>query len=123
MSEIYGGTAAPSGWAGSHRVVGQRTRFLARFRRAQGRLGKFDLRADGREAELDCRQTGDAQRCKREPTSPPVPCPEIQVTTRFKSVSPVCHNLLTDPYFYFHIVARTGLPRNQTAIHHLFLAF
>jgi hypothetical protein len=49
----------------------------------QGRLGKFDLRADRSEAELDCRQTGDAQRCKREPTSPSVPCPEIQVTTRF----------------------------------------
>jgi REP element-mobilizing transposase RayT len=88
----------PRRWAGSRRVVGQRTRFVARFRRAQGRLGKFDLRADGSEAELDCRQTGDAQRCKREPTSPPVPCPEIQVTTRFKKVSPVCQDLLTDPY-------------------------
>src|SRR4030095_4808678 len=64
----------------------------------QGRLGKFDRRADRSEAELDCRQTGDAQRCKREPTSPSVPCPEIQVTTRFKRVSPVRQDLLTDPY-------------------------
>jgi hypothetical protein len=54
------------------------------------RLGKFDLGANGSEAELDCRQTGDAQRCKRESTSPPVPCPEIQVASRFKRVSPVC---------------------------------
>jgi hypothetical protein len=53
----------------------------------KGRFGKFDLRADRSEAELDCGQTGDAQRCKREPTSPPVPCPEIQLTTRFKRIS------------------------------------
>src|SRR6266542_4236765 len=47
--------------------------------------------------EGDCQQAGHAQRCKREPTSPPVPCPEIQVTTRFKRISPVCQDFLTDP--------------------------
>ena len=44
---------------------------FARFRRAQGRLSEFDPRADGSEAELDCRQTGDVQRCKRELTRSP----------------------------------------------------
>src|SRR5881396_1709663 len=76
------------------RFVGQRPRFLARLRREQGRLGKFDLRADGSEAELDCRQTGDAQRCKREPTSSPVPCTEIKATSGFKRVSSLCQDLL-----------------------------
>src|SRR6266498_3354963 len=52
--------------------------------------------------EGDCQQAGHAQRCKREPTSPPVPCPEIQVTTRFKRISPVCQDLLTDAQCPMH---------------------
>ena len=78
---------APGGWPGSRRVVGERTRFVARFRRAQGRLGKFDLRADGSEAELDCRQTGDAQRCERESTGSPIPYTETETGGHVQGVS------------------------------------
>jgi len=38
-----GGTAAPRRWTRSCEVVGQRTRFLARFRRAQGALASLIL--------------------------------------------------------------------------------
>ena len=56
------------------------------------------LRADGSEAELDSRQTGDAQRCKCQPTSSPVPSVQIiQAASCFKGVSPICQDVLTDP--------------------------
>ena len=59
------------------------------------------LRADGSEAELDCRQTGDVQRCKCQPTSSPVPSAQIiQAASCFKGVSPICQDLLTDPYAF-----------------------
>jgi hypothetical protein len=65
------------------------------------RLSEFDLRADGSEAELDCRQTVDVQRCKCQPTSSPVPSAQIiQAASCFEGVSSICQDLLTDPYAY-----------------------
>ncbi len=68
-------------------VVGQRTRFVARFRRAQGRLGKFDLGDDASAAELDCRQTSDAQRCERESTGSPIPYTQTETGDHVQGVS------------------------------------
>jgi hypothetical protein len=36
------------------------------------------MHVNGSEAELDCRQTGDAQRCEREPTGSPIPYTEAE---------------------------------------------
>ena len=68
-------------------VVGQRTRFVARFRRAQGRLGKFDLGDDASAAELDCRQTSDAQRCERESTGSPIPYTQTETGDHVQGMS------------------------------------
>ena len=79
----------------------------------------FDLRADGSEAELDCRQTGDVQRCKCQPTSSPVPSAQIiQAATCFKEVSSICHDLLTDPYAMDPCIDPVGLftGRDQCSI-------
>ena len=53
---------------------------------------------DGSEAELDRREISDAQRSKRESTSSPIPCKETEIGGRLKGISPVCQDLLTDPY-------------------------
>ena len=73
-------------------------RFATRFRCAQGSFGKFGFRTDGSEAELDRREIGDAQRSKRDSTSSSIPCKETEVDGRLQRISPVCQDLMTDPY-------------------------
>jgi len=63
-------------------------------------LANLLLRTDGSEAELDRPEIGDVQRSKRESTSSPIPCTETEVDGCLKRISPVCQDLLTDPYLY-----------------------
>jgi len=53
----------------------------------KGGLGKFALRTNGSEAELDRRQTGDAQRCERESTGSPIPYTETETGGYVQGVS------------------------------------
>ena len=41
---------------------------------------------------------GAGMRSKRESTSSPIPCKETEIGGRLKGISPVCQDLLTDPY-------------------------
>ena len=84
---IWRGFLPRDGAAGSSRAFGQRTRFLARLRRAKGGFGTFAPRMNSSEAELDRRQTGDAQRCERESTGSPIPYAQTETGSRFKGVS------------------------------------
>ena len=49
----------------------------------------------------DRREISDAQRGKRESTSSPIPCKETEVDGRLKRISPVCQDLMTDPYLSY----------------------
>jgi hypothetical protein len=86
-----------------------------RLRRAQGSFGKFAFRTNGCEAELDRREVSDAQRSKRESTSSPIPCKETEIDGRLQRISPVCQDLMTDPYSILRPTALYGV-RNRLQI-------
>jgi hypothetical protein len=81
----------------------------------EGSFGKFAFRTDGSETELDCPEIGDVQRSKRESTSSPIPCTETEIDGCLKRISPICQDLLTDPYVMYY--PRSIFPSRSSPTH------